>query len=147
MKNYLNIDVEAVIGDITLMDDVEDQCVDFVLASNIFEHLSHEDLTKCIATLRNKMKVTATLNILQPNFKYAYREYFDDYTHKTIFTDNGLCGFLEANGYDIIECYPRFLPLTVKSKMPIHPLLIKMYLRSPIKFMAKQMFIRARPTK
>ena len=27
-----------------------------------------------------------TLNILQPNYYYAFREYWDDYTHKRPFT-------------------------------------------------------------
>ena|SRR3972149_6584579 len=143
MQKYLNSDVEAITGDATSLDKVEDNSVDFVFASNFFEHLSQEDIEQYISCLRKIMKDHATLNILQPNFKYAYREYFDDYTHKTIFTENGLCGFLEANGYEIIECIPRFLPLTIKSKIPIHPLLVKIYLRFPVKIMAKQMFIRA----
>ena len=40
---------------------------------------------------------------------------------------------------------PRFLPLTVKSRLPVWPPLIGLYLNSPFKPMGKQMFVRARP--
>ena len=39
----------------------------------------------------------------------------------------------------------RFLPLTVKSRLPVSPLLIRAYLASPVKPMGKQMLLRARP--
>jgi len=51
--------------------------------------------------------------------------------------------FLNANGFDVIEIWPRFLPLTVKSRLPASPGLIKAYLASPIKPLAKQMLVRA----
>ena len=69
-----------------------------LLASNLFEHLSRSELTECLKTLREKMKPAGTLAIIQPNFKYAYREYFDDYTHVTIYTEKGLSDLLEAKG-------------------------------------------------
>ncbi len=39
---------------------------------------------------------------------------------------------------------PRFLPLTVKSQLPVSPWLVRAYLPSPIKFLGKQMLISAR---
>ena len=53
--------------------------------------------------------------MIQPNFRLAPRRYFDDYTHRTIFTDVSLCDWLEAAGFNIVKAIPRFLPLTVKS--------------------------------
>ena len=53
--------------------------------------------------------------------------------------------FLSANDYEVIDLRPRFLPLTVKSRLPVWPALIGLYLNSPIKPLAKQMFLRARP--
>jgi hypothetical protein len=44
----------------------------------------------------------------------------------------------------VIETRPRFLPLTIKSRLPVHPALIAAYLKSPIKPLAKQMSLRAR---
>ena len=40
---------------------------------------------------------------------------------------------------------PRFLPLTVKSRLPVSPLLIRAYLASPFKPWGKQMLVRAKP--
>src|SRR5207244_1729817 len=85
-----------------------------------------------------------TINILQPNYYYCFREYFDDYTHRTIYTHTSISDFLEAHEYEVIDCRPRFLPLTVKSRLPVSPLLIRLYLSSPLKPLGKQMFIRAR---
>jgi hypothetical protein len=93
--------------------------------------------------LRRKLASGGTLNILQPNYRYAYREYFDDYTHVSVFSHISLTDFLRANGFDVLEISPRFLPLTVKSRLPVSPWLIRAYLASPIKPLAKQMLIRA----
>jgi hypothetical protein len=89
------------------------------------------------------MTSSGTLNILQPNYRFAYREYFDDYTHVTVYSDRSLVDFLGAHGFRVLECYPRFLPLTIKSRFPVSPFLIRTYLRLPFKPMGKQMLIRA----
>jgi hypothetical protein len=94
--------------------------------------------------LKKKLKSGGTLTLLQPNYRFAYREYFDDYTHVTVYSDIGICDFLNANGFEVIECQPRFMPLTIKSRFKVSPLLIRAYLLSPIKPMGKQMLIRAR---
>jgi hypothetical protein len=74
-----------------------------------------------------------TLSVIQPNFRYAYREYFDDYTHVAIFTHVSLCDVFRASGFDIIDVKPRFLPLSIKSGLPVRESLIRAYLASPIK--------------
>jgi hypothetical protein len=81
---------------------------------------------------------------LQPNYLFAYREYFDDYTHVTVYSHISLCDFLAANGFEVMNCQPRFMPLTVKSRLRVSPWLIRAYLHSPIKPLGKQMLIRAR---
>jgi hypothetical protein len=89
------------------------------------------------------MKPGAMLTIVQPNFKYCAREYFEDYTHVSIYTDKGLSDLLTANGFKIVRCVPRFMPFTIKGSLPVHPLLIRLYLMSPFKPLAKQMLISA----
>ena len=89
------------------------------------------------------MKPGATLTIVQPNFKYCAHEYFDDYTHVSIYTDKGLCDLLAANGFTIVRCMPRFMPFSIKGSLPVHPWLIRLYLLSPFKPFAKQMLISA----
>ena len=136
--------VEAIVASVTDLDRLEDGVVDFAFASNLFEHLTQADFATTLAALRRKLSPEGTLNILQPNYRYAYREYFDDYTHVAVYSHVSLGDFLVANGYRVIETRPRFLPLTIKSRAPVHPALIVAYLKSPIKPLAKQMFLRAR---
>jgi SAM-dependent methyltransferase len=141
---FLAPGVEAIVASVTDLDRLEDGVVDFAFASNLFEHLTQADFAATLAALRRKLSPGGTLNILQPNYRYAYREYFDDYTHVAVYSHISLTDFLAANGYRVIETRPRFLPLTIKSRVPVHPALIAAYLKSPIKPLAKQMFLRAR---
>jgi len=143
MTTHLEAGVEGIITDVTRLEAVANDSVDYVFSSNCFEHISQADLVKCLAQLRQKMKPGAQITIVQPNFKYCAREYFDDYTHVSIYTAQGLSDLLSANGFRITRCVPRFLPLTLKGRMPVHPLLIRLYLMSPFKPMAKQMLITA----
>lgn len=145
IAEHLAPGVEPIVGSVIDLDGVEDGSVDFAFASNLFEHISQADFAKVLAALHRKMRPGGTLNIVQPNYRYAYREYFDDYTHVAIYSDISIADFLMANGYEILEVQPRFLPLTVKSRLPVSPALIGLYLKSPIKPMGKQMLVRARP--
>jgi SAM-dependent methyltransferase len=137
--------VDVHIGSCADLAFLEDHSVDFAFASNLFEHLTQDMLAGVLKALTAKLKPTGCLTILQPNYRFAYREYFDDYTHVTVYSDVSLRDFLTAHGFRVIDFRPRFLPLTVKSRWPIHPWLIRLYLASPIKFMGKQMLLRAVP--
>ena len=79
----------------------------------------------------------------KPNYKRAYKEYFVDYTHLTVYSDVSLCDFLEAHGRRVIECLPGFLPFSLKRGLTRAAWLIRLYLRLPWKPLAKQMFVRA----
>lgn len=136
--------VEGHVGDVTDLGFLKPSSVNFVFASNLFEHVSQEAFALVLQQMKTALASGGTLNILQPNYYYAYREYFDDYTHRTVYTHKSICDFLEAYGYKVMECHPRFLPLTVKSRLPVSPILIRLYLSLPWKPMGKQMFIRAR---
>ncbi len=143
MAQHLAPGVEPLITEITQLGGVADNSVDYVFSSNCFEHVPQTELIECLTQLQRKMKPGAVLTIVQPNFKYAFREYFDDYTHVAVYTAQGLCDLLAANGFRIRRCVPRFLPLTIKGRLPVSPLLIRLYLLSPFKPLAKQMLINA----
>jgi SAM-dependent methyltransferase len=145
IAGYLAPGVESVIGDVTDLGAIEDHSVDFAFASNLFEHIGKDDLARVLASLARKLAPGGTINILQPNYRYAYREYFDDYTHVSVYSHISLADFLVANGYEVLDVRPRFLPLTIKSRLPVSSALIRLYLASPIKPLGKQMLIRARP--
>jgi SAM-dependent methyltransferase len=137
--------VEAIIGSVTDLDVLSDESVDFAFASNLLEHLLQPDIVRLLAGLRRKLRPGGTLTVIQPNWRYATREYFDDYTHVSVWSHVSLADFMEANGWEVLEIRPRFLPLTVKSRLPVHPLLIRAWLISPFKPIGKQMLLKARP--
>jgi SAM-dependent methyltransferase len=144
MAEYIKPPVESRIGSVSDLAWVPDRSVDFAFASNLFEHLERAEFLAVLDQLRSKLTAGGTLNILQPNYRYAYKEYFDDYTHVSVYSAAGLCDLLTARGFEIADCQPRFLPLTIKSRAPVFPALIRLYLALPVKPLGKQMLIRAR---
>ena len=145
LSDHVAAGVEPIIGPVTDLSALAEASIDFAFASNLFEHLSQEELVQVLGQLRGKLRVDGELCILQPNYRYAYREYFDDYTHRTPYSHIGLADLLRAHGWTVTQVAPRFLPLTIKSRLPVSPGLIRLYLASPIKPMGKQMMISARP--
>jgi len=93
------------------------------------------------------LKAGGRLIVLQPNFKYCYREYFDDYTHRLIFTDVSLRDALVAWDFEILKVIPRLLPFSMQSRLPKVPALISLYLRLPVRPLAKQMYVVAKAKK
>ncbi len=142
---HLAAGIEHKVGSVTDLDFLEDGAVDFAFASNLFEHLTKEDFSKVLAALRRKLSSNGTLTIVQPNYRYAFREYFDDFDHKSVYSHVSLADYLVANGYEVFLVEPRFMPLSVKGRLPVKPFLIKWWLASPFKPIGKQMLIRARP--
>jgi SAM-dependent methyltransferase len=143
---YLKEDVHGHVGSVTDLSFLEDASVDFVFASNLFEHLTQEELRSVLHQMSRKLKRHGSLNILQPNYRFAYKEYFDDYTHVSVYSHLSLCDLLAANGFRVLQSIPKFLPFSIKSSgAPVRPWLIDVYLRSPWKPLAKQMFVRAEP--
>jgi SAM-dependent methyltransferase len=143
-REYLHPDVRAEIGSIADLAAIAGGSVDFVFASNVFEHLPQAGFAACLTEVKRVLRPGGTLNVVQPNYRFCVNEYFDDYTHVAVYSDRSLCDFLRDNGMRIVECRPRFLPLTIKSRLPVSPALIRAYLASPVKPLAKQMFVRAR---
>lgn len=135
IRNYAAPDVEIIIAYSHDMYSVADDSVDVVFVSNFFEHLP--DKAALMATLkeiRRVLKIGGKLLILQPNIRFLNGEYWDFIDHYLPLTDRSLEEALTLINMDVIEVLPRFLPYTTRSKMPRHPLLIRIYLRLPIAF-------------
>jgi ubiquinone/menaquinone biosynthesis C-methylase UbiE len=145
IEKHANSDVRTIIGSATDLGGVSSESIDMVFASNLFEHLTQAQIIEILTQTSRILKKTGRLVLVQPNFRTSYKRYFDDYTHVTIWTDTGMTTFLEANGFQIEQVQAKFLPLTVKSKLPTSSLLIRLYLRLPIKPLAGQMLIVANP--
>jgi cyclopropane fatty-acyl-phospholipid synthase-like methyltransferase len=136
--------IETLVTSLTDLSALEDGTIDYAFASNVVEHVTKEEFASLLACLKTKLSARGRLTLIQPNYRYASAEYFDDYTHISIWSHVSLADFLTANGYEVIEIRPRFLPLTVISRIPVFPPLIGLYLISPFKPLGKQMLLSAR---
>ena len=116
---------------------------DVVFASNYFEHFTIEDIQVQLRGITDVLKSGGKLVIIQPNFQLYPEKYFDDWTHKTVFSHETMLGFLEMNGFHSQHCQKRFLPYSMKSRLPVSKLLVRLYLNSPIKPLAGQFLIVA----
>jgi SAM-dependent methyltransferase len=136
--------VEAVNADVrAYLATVPDASVDFVFASNFLEHFDWPDLELIGRHVLRVLKPGGRFAVMQPNFRLDPGRYFDDYTHRTVFTDVSLTDWLESLGFRVAECVPRFLPLTVKSRAGGLAFLVPFYLRLPWRPFAGQMFVLA----
>ena len=140
-KKYCNKNVKFINEPINHLKSFRKSSVDTLFASNLLEHLDDKELNQLLKESRRILKKGAIFIALQPNFKYAYKEYFDDYTHKKIFTHISLKDYFESNGFEAIKIIPRFLPFSLKSRLPKSYILTKIYIASFYKPMAKQMLL------
>ena len=113
------------------------------LASNFFEHFTLEQGEQILAETWRMLRVGGRLIVVQPNFRLEPRRYFDDYTHRTAYTDNGFCDFLRANGFRVVHVEPRFTPFSMKSRLPTAAWLIQLYLALPWRPFAGQFLVVA----
>ena len=145
-KEFAGDGVEVIISSSTEMVQVEDESVDVVFTSNFFEHLSKQDIVRTINEVRRVLKKDGKLFILQPNIRYCYKDYWNFYDHITPLDDRSLCEVLEINGFDVVECKPRFLPYSTKSKYPRSVVVLKIFLKVSImqRILGKQVFIYAK---
>jgi ubiquinone/menaquinone biosynthesis C-methylase UbiE len=118
--------------------------VDLVFASNLLEHLTQEQVGRLLDEAARVLAPEGRLVLVQPNYRLCAKQYFDDYTHVSIWSDVSMAGYLESRGWRMERAQGRFLPLTVKSRLPVSATLIRAYLASPIKPLAGQMLLVAR---
>jgi SAM-dependent methyltransferase len=140
--------VEAVQTDLlSYLRSVPDASFDFVFASNVFEHLEWPVLDEVVEHLTRVLSPSGRLAVVQPNFRLSPGQYFDDYTHRTVFSDVSLADWLSSAGFRVVRVERRFLPLTVKSRLGAFAFLIPLYLRLPWRPFAGQMFVLAEATR
>lgn len=135
--------VEAIVGDASDLDRFADGEFATVFASNFVEHLDHEAIDRLLAGVRRVLRPGGRLVLVQPNFRLAPRRYFDDYTHRTIWTDQSLTDLVTAAGLPVEHVEARFLPLTMKSRLSFGHRLVPLYLRLPWRPLAGQMLVVA----
>lgn len=113
--------------------------VDVAFSSNLLEHLSDAELAEAAAEFKRILKPNGLFITMQPNFYYAYREYFDDFTHKKVFSHESLVDFFSSSGFELVNMEKKFVPFSLKSRLPKSYFLTKLYLMSFYRPFAKQM--------
>lgn len=137
-------EVEARVGDATDLSAFADGEFTTVMASNFIEHLDHDTIDTLLASVHRVLAPDGVFIVVQPNFRLNPRRYFDDYTHRTIWTDQSLGDLLAASGFRIEHVEARFLPLSMRSRLSFAHRLVPLYLRSPLRPLAGQMLVIAR---
>jgi SAM-dependent methyltransferase len=143
VRTHAAPDVHTVVGDCRNLSMFDDESVDVVFASNLLEHLDRSAVDALLDDVRRILRPRGRLILVQPNYRLRPRQYFDDYTHVTVFSDRSLVDLLEARGLPVVHVQARFLPLTMKSRLAGAHRLVPLYLRSPIKPLAGQMLVVA----
>jgi len=143
LAQYTDSGVTAEVGDVTDLSRFADGTFDAVFASNLLEHLDWSQLEQCIDHVRRVLKPGGHFIAVQPNFRLDPKRYFDDFTHRTIFTDESLPDFLASRGLRPAHKEARFLPMTMKSRLSFGHRLVPLYLRLPYRPLAGQMLVVA----
>ena len=146
--NYAGKNVKTIIGKV-LDVDLPKEYFDGIFVSNFLEHLDNQlQVAEFLEKMNQLMKKGGVVVVLGPNFKYCYKNYFDFADHNVILTELSVCEHLFGAGFEIVECRPKFLPISFRSRFPVSSFLIKMYLQMPFfwNFFGKQFLIVAKKT-
>ena len=83
---------------------LKEDTYDFVYMNSVIEHLS--DPKNILSEIKKILKIGGILIIITPNFKYAYRNFYDDPTHIRPYTNISLKKILEFFDYKEIKVLP-----------------------------------------
>jgi len=145
MRDYADAEVDLRIADASHLGDLAPGSVDLVFASNFFEHLDEAEVDRLLSAIRGVLSPRGRLILLQPNHRRCADHYFDDPTHKTVFDDRNIGTWLERCGLRPRRIVPGLLPFSMKSRLPKWSLLVRLYLNSPLRPLAAQMYVVAEP--
>lgn len=145
MGEFAAPDVEVIRHDLTEgLSCLGERQFDAVLASNFLEHFEPDRVLALAGEVHCSLRAGGRFIIIQPNYTFAWRRYFDDYTHRSIFSHVSLPNLLRAQGFAIEKVMPRFMPYSLRDvSLPIPAWLTRLYLVSPIKPFAGQMLVIA----
>jgi len=140
-KEFADKDVDFHNDSVTNLSFVKSSSMDLVFASNLYEHLTDDDAQKSLNEVYRVLKTGGQIVLMQPNYKYAFADYFDDFTHRKVYSHISLADLLLTHNFNEVKIIPRFLPFSLKSRLPKSYLLTKLFIMSPFKPFAKQMLL------
>ncbi len=140
--------VNVVVGDVrAVIRKIAGATVNVAFCSNFFEHLRDKDAVLAVLGEIHRILVPGgRLIVIQPNIRYAYKEYWDLFDHHVPLSHRSLSEALQLSGFQIDHLRPRFLPYTTKSRLPQAAWLVRLYLALPPAqwLLGKQMLAVAR---
>lgn len=143
MRAYIDPSVDLRIEDATTLASISNESVDLIFASNFLEHLEGEEIDTLLGRCFEVLRPGGRLILIQPNHRLCAEHYFDDPTHRTIFDDANIKQWLERHRLRICRLVPGFLPFSMNGRLPKSGILTWLYLISPWKPLAAQMYVVA----
>jgi SAM-dependent methyltransferase len=140
MARFAAPGVEMRVGDCRGLPGIAEASMDAVFASNFLEHFTVVEVGALLRDIHRVLRPGGRILLLQPNYLRKPEHYWDDPTHRTAFHHQNLPGVLEGNGFRVLRMVPGLLPFSMKSRLPKIPLLVRCYLRSPLRPLAAQMY-------
>jgi SAM-dependent methyltransferase len=140
MARFAAPGVQLRVGDCRGLPGIDDGALDLVFASNFLEHFTRDEAAALLRDAHRVLRPGGRVALLQPNHARSPVHYWDDLTHKTAFHHGNLPSLLERCGYRVVRLLPGLLPFSMKSRLPKIPILVRWYLRSPIRPLAAQMY-------
>jgi SAM-dependent methyltransferase len=144
-RQYADDGVRVLISPSTDLTAIAAGSVDVAFASNFFEHLERPDIVQTMREVARVLRPGGRFLVLQPNYRYCYRDYWMFFDHITALDQHSLAEALETSGFSVVKSIVRFLPYTTKSRLPKSTALIKIYLRLPVlwRIFGQQTFVIA----
>jgi SAM-dependent methyltransferase len=124
--------VKTIFADIR---DVElpDAYFEGIFVSNFLEHLATpDDIADFLVQMRAALVPGGRIVVMGPNFKYAWKEYFDFADHRLALTHVTVMEHLAAADFHVETVSPRFLPYSFTGRLPARPELTRLYLNVPL---------------
>lgn len=102
---------------------------DRVFMSNYLEHLpSGDEVVEQLRVAARLLRRGGRVIVLQPNVRLLGGAYWDFIDHKAALTEQSLVEAAELAGLTTRALVTRFLPYTTKSRLPLHPVVVRAYL-------------------
>lgn len=139
--------VEAVCCRAEELTGIAPESVDVVFTSNFLEHLpDKKTLELVVAAVHRVLRPGGHILVMGPNVRFLPGAYWDYFDHHIPLTERSLDEVLHLHGFQTVVSLPRFLPYTIKGRLPAWPWLVRAYLafgRIAFRLAGRQFFVVA----
>ena len=101
--NYIPLDIDDLDFESEELP-IPDNSVDILFSLAVVEHITNTEhfMSECFRVLKPK----GIIYLTTPNFRYCFRDFYNDPTHVRPFTDVSLCKTVEYYGFKSVEVFP-----------------------------------------